>query len=63
MFGTNHSTSLEFIIHQTFLRRTLRPGNAQLHHVGETAEEVRDKHEMRHPAPFSRAGWRIVRGY
>ena len=36
-FGSNYSTSLEFIIHQTILRRTPRPGNVELRHMGEIA--------------------------
>jgi hypothetical protein len=34
-FGSNYSTSLEFIIRQIFLRRTPRLGSVELHHLGE----------------------------
>ena len=36
-------TSLEFIIRQTFLRRTLRLGNAELRHLGEIMNDLVDE--------------------
>ena len=35
-----HFTSLEFILRQTFPRRTLRLGNAELRHLGEFVNDL-----------------------
>src|SRR5258705_13520556 len=73
--GSNYSTSLGFIIRQTFPSRTPRPGNVELHHLGEIARrnsrtdfteslssrgKIPSKHNLnRKPIPFT---IRVLRG-